>query len=130
MHILDENIPKPQRQLLESWRIAVRQIGVGIGRKGMFDDEIIPLLLRQRRVTFFTRDLDFYKLNLAHDKYCLVYLAVEKSEVALFVRRVLHHPDFKTQADRQGKVIRVSHAGISFWRRHQLREQHVEWEAK
>lgn len=96
----------------------------------MLDDEIIPLLQSQRRVTFFTRDVDFYKRNLAHDKYCLVFLAVEKNEVALFVRRLIRHPDFKTQADRLGKVIRVSHAGISFWRRHQLREQFVEWVEK
>ena len=130
MHILDENIPKPQRVLLESWRIPVRQIGVGIGRKGMLDEEIIPLLCRLRHPTFFTRDLDFYKRNLAHAKYCLVYLAVEKSEVALFMRRLLRHPDFKTQAMRLGKVIRISHVGISVWERHQLREHYVKWTEK
>jgi len=34
MNILDENIPKPQRELLEGRRISVRQGGVNIGRKG------------------------------------------------------------------------------------------------
>ncbi len=53
MNILDENIPKPQRELLEAWRIHVKQIGVNIGRKGMLDEEILPLLQRQRRPTFF-----------------------------------------------------------------------------
>jgi hypothetical protein len=39
MNILDENIPKNQRQLLESWRISIRQTGVNVGRKGMKDNE-------------------------------------------------------------------------------------------
>jgi hypothetical protein len=33
MNILDENIPKSQRELLVGWRIKVQQIGVNIGRK-------------------------------------------------------------------------------------------------
>ena len=56
MNILDENIPKPQRELLERRRIPVRQVGVSIGRKGLLDEEIIPLLQRLRHPTFFTRD--------------------------------------------------------------------------
>jgi hypothetical protein len=127
MNILDENIPKSQRELLAGWRIKVQQIGVNIGRKGMLDEEIIPLLQTLRRPTFFTRDEDFHERNLCHVRYCLVYLTVEKSEVASFVRRLLRHPDFKTQAKRMGKVLRVSHAGILVWQRHQLREHYIEW---
>jgi len=127
MNILDENIPKAQRELLEGRRIPVRQVGVNIGRKGLLDEEIIPLLQHLRLPTFFTRDSDFYERRLCHRKYCLVYMSVEKSEAALFVRRFLRHPDFKTQANRMGKVIRVSRAGISFWRLHQSREQNVDW---
>lgn len=44
MHLLDENIPESQRQLLRSWRIQSQQIGHEIGRQGMKDEEIIPLL--------------------------------------------------------------------------------------
>jgi hypothetical protein len=128
MNILDENIPKPQRELLERRRIPVRQVGVSIGRKGLLDEEIIPLLQRLRHPTFFTRDSDFYKRDLCHPRYSLVYLSIQKSEAALFVRRFLRHRDFKTQFSRMGKVIRVSHAGISFWQRHQSREQQVRWQ--
>ncbi len=46
MNILDENIPKNQRQLLESWRIRIRQIGFNIGQRGMQDAEIIPYRTR------------------------------------------------------------------------------------
>jgi len=31
MNILDENIAKSQRQLLESWRVSIKQIGVNSG---------------------------------------------------------------------------------------------------
>ena len=61
MNVLDENIIESQRQLLRSWRIRAKQIGHEIGRAGMKDDEIIPLLQRTRRVTFFTRDSGFYQ---------------------------------------------------------------------
>ena len=54
MIILDENLPDSQRQLLKGWRISFRQIGFEIGREGMKDDEIIPLLHGLNRPTFFT----------------------------------------------------------------------------
>ena len=66
----------------------------------MQDDEIIPLLIRQRRPTFFTRDEDFFKRQLCHGKYCLIYMDVRRPEVALFVRRILSHPRFYTEAMR------------------------------
>jgi len=47
VNILDENIPRHQRQILRSQRIRVRQIGYDVRRKGMKDDEIIPWLLAQ-----------------------------------------------------------------------------------
>lgn len=127
MNILDENIPASQRQLLRSWRIRVRQIGYDIGRKGMQDDEIIPFLHQQRRPTFFTRDLGFYERSLCHSGYCLVSLAVEKNEAAFFVRRVLRHPEFDTQAKRMGTVIRVSATGLRVWRLHAEEESLLEW---
>ena len=127
MNILDENILKNQRQLLESWGIPVRQIGFNVGRRGLQDDEIIPFLVQQRRPTFFTRDEDFYKRRLCHAKYSLVYMMVEKYEAAVFIRRILHHPEFDTQAKRMGAVIRVSSARLSFWRLHADREMHLNW---
>ena len=95
----------------------VHQIGVDVGRKGMADEEIIPFLHTLRDVSFFTRDLGFSDRKLCHPQYCLVCLAVGKDEVAVFVRRILRHPEVDTKAKRMGAVIRVSHAGFSVWRR-------------
>jgi hypothetical protein len=64
--ILDENIIASQRAQLRKWRIRFRQIGKETGRQGMKDlDEIIPLLHRLRRPTFFTNDLGFFDHALA-----------------------------------------------------------------
>jgi hypothetical protein len=127
VNILDENIPASQRRWLESRRIRIRQVGFNVGRRGMQDEGIIPFLQRLRRPTFFTRDEDFYGRRLCHARYSLVYLAVEKHEVAHFVRRVLRHPAFDAQGKRMGAVIRVSSAGLSVWRLHAEKELHRKW---
>ena len=128
MNILDENIPKNQRQLLESWRISIRQIGVNTGNPGMKDKEIITFLQQNRRSTFFTRDQDFFKPQLCHSRYSLVFLDVEKNEAAFFIRRLLRHSKLNTQAKRLGNVIRVSSADISCWQIHTSKEMHYGWE--
>jgi hypothetical protein len=127
MIILDENFPESQRQLLRGWRIPIRQIGYEVGRSGMQDEEIVPFLLQRRRVTFFTLDQGFSKRELCHARYCLVYLDVEQYEAATFVRRVLRHRQFDTDAKRAATVIRVSHGGLAVWRLHAQKELHIEW---
>ena len=127
MNILDENIIGNQRQLLRSWRIPVRHIGYDIRQQGIKDEEIIPFLRQLRRPTFFTRDLGFYKRNFCHTRYCLVCLAVERYEVAAFVRRLLHHPELDIQAKRMGTVIWVSQVGLSGWCLHAEKELHFDW---
>lgn len=127
MNILDENIPRNQRELLISWRVSIRQIGYDTGRKGIQDDEIIPLLHQLRRPTFFTRDSDFFDRSLCHQRYCLVFMDVDKYEAALFVRRVLRHPELDTQAKRMGAVIRVSHRGLSMYRKQTGQLASLDW---
>ena len=127
MNILDENIIESQRRLLRSWHIAIRHIGHDVGRQGLKDKEIIPFLHQLRRLTFFSRDADFYRRSLCHARYCLVYLAVRKDEVAIFVRRFLHHSAFDSQAKRLGAVVRVSHVGLAVWRPHAAEEVFFNW---
>ena len=127
MIILDENFPESQRQLLRGWRIPIRQIGYEVSRKGMLDDEIIPFLLQRRRCTFFTIDLDFYRRRLCHARYCLVCLDVGEYEAAAFVRRLLRHSEFDTDAKRMASVIRVSQRGLAVWRLHAEMQIHFDW---
>lgn len=127
MNVLDENIIDNQRRQLQSRRVYVRQLGHELGRKGMKDGEIIPFLLGLSQPTFFTRDDDFYDRKLRHAGYCLVYLDVRKEEVAVFIRRFLRHPEFKTKARRMGRVIHVSHVGLSAWKLHAEQEERLGW---
>lgn len=73
-------------------------------------------LCKLRRPTFFTLDWDYYRPDLCHTRYCLVYLSVSREESALFVRRLLGHPQFGTQAKRMGAVIRAAYSGLHVWR--------------
>jgi len=83
--VLEENILDGQRLLLEAWRIAVRQIGMDIGHKGLKDEEIIVLLRRRRNATFFTRDAGFYLPIHRNRSCCLVVAGVGQYEVATFI---------------------------------------------
>ena len=127
MNVLDENIPKTQTVLLQSWRVHCKQIGVDIGRSGMTDEDIIPLLLRKPSPTFFTRDRGFYDSKLCHASYCLVVLAVGRPEAASFIRRFLRNPNFNARSKRMGKVIRLSRARISVRSISDRREKAIKW---
>ena len=106
MIVLDENIPESQRLLLRSWRIQPQQIGHEVGRQGMKDEEIVPLLHELKRATFFTRDLGFYKRYFCHSYYCLTILDIGQYEVANFLERFLQSQKFNTKTKRMGEVIR------------------------
>ena len=55
---------------------------------------------------------------------------VGQNEAAVFVRRFLRHPNFNTQLKRMGCVVRVSHAGLTFWRLRSQTEGYVVWSAR
>ena len=80
MIVLDESIPEDQRLLLRSWRIRAYQVGRDVGRAGIKDEQIIPLLLKLRRPTLCTRDLGFCEGKRCHARYGVVCLAVEPDE--------------------------------------------------
>jgi hypothetical protein len=127
MHVLDENIPEPERELLDAWRIRVRQVGVELARKGTSDENVLPLLHKLREVTFFTRDMDYYRRDWCHARYCLVILDVEESASAGMIRRFLRHRAFRTWAQRKGAVIRVSESGIRVWKLKAKKVELIPW---
>ncbi len=128
MIILDENITRDQRQLLLVRGVHARQIGFDMGRSGLLDSDIVPLLLKQRECTFFSRDGDFFDRRLCHDRYCVVCLDVERDETAFFVLRFLRHPCFGTRRKRMGTVALVSQTGIDAWRAGRPAAERVAWE--
>ncbi|MDQ6695487.1 MAG: hypothetical protein M3014_13905 [Chloroflexota bacterium] len=130
MNILDENISEEQGGLLKERGVAVQHIGYDLGRAGMQDEEIIPLLHHLRQPTFFSRDIDFYKRTLLHAHYCLVYMTIGPDDVANFVRLSLRYSTFDTAAKRMGAVVRVSHTGITLWKMYGDKEIHLDWSAR
>lgn len=128
MNILDENVPESQRRLLRRKRLPLRQIGEDIGRKGLKDAEIIPLLHELDRTTFFTLDEKFYERRLCHERYCLIHLDVEEEEVAEYVQRLLRHRALNSKAKRMGLVIRATPTGLRLWRTHAEHEHRLSWE--
>jgi hypothetical protein len=76
--------------------------------------EIVPLLHRLRRPTFFTHDLGFFDPLLCHKRYSLVCLDVKASESAMYIRRFLRHQGFHAEKQRLGKVILARQRSLSF----------------
>ena len=127
MIVMDENFPASQADRLRSWEPSMRQIGVDVGRKGMDDDELIPLLIGLSRPTFVTRDRDFFLQSLCHSQHCLVILAIDEDQSAIYVRRLLKHKAFNANAKRLGTVLKLSHIAIHCWRLKSQQEEHVPW---
>ena len=107
MNVLDANIPIPERVKLRGLRIRCRRIGDELATQDTDDSAILPLLHALGRATFFTRDRDFWRAELCHPRYCLVFLDVPVRELANYIRRFLRHPVFNTTARRLGCVVRV-----------------------
>ncbi|RLD53214.1 MAG: hypothetical protein DRJ05_16770 [Bacteroidetes bacterium] len=116
MNIIDENIIASQCDFLQKWHIPFSQIGYGVGIKGMQDQEIISLLHKLKRPTFFTRDDDFFNEDLCHSGYCLVYLDINKDEAAIYIRRLIRNINFNSQQKRLGNVLKISYSGLIVWK--------------
>jgi hypothetical protein len=125
--LLDENFPQDQRLLLLRFGFKVRQIGEEEGRAGMQDDEIIPLLVRKRNITFITHDRDFYGSELCHSAYCIIHLAVKADSLAEYARRVLCHKEFSPSKKRLGKVLAAGPAGINVFVKGSHRPVRIAW---
>ena len=127
MNLLDENIPLDQRDILLARGIHCRVIGQDVAQLRIGDDNILVLLHRLKQPTLFTRDEDFFKRELCHAGYALVWLDAAPAEAAMFIRRFLRHPRFQTKAQRLGIVARVHHDGVQFWQRNRAALQRVAW---
>jgi hypothetical protein len=125
--ILDENIDEFQKQFLHKRKYRFKQIGVDVGRKGMEDENIIPLLLKTKKCTFFTLDKGFYSRELCHKNYCIVFLSVSQFETSVFIRKFLNFKEFNNQTKRNGKVFLLEHKSIKFYNLNTMKEKKVRW---
>lgn len=128
MIILDHNITRDQAAQLDRWRIHYQQIGFEVGRPEWDDQqEILRYLHQSNRATFFTRDFDFFLPELCHVNYCLIVIAFPATETAAVIRRLLRQQQFKTKAQRCGKVIKLSPGKIAWWEAGNPNQQRLIW---
>lgn len=127
MLLLDENMPAGQRLLLREWRIHFRVVGIEVGRRGTKDENLIPALHGLPQATFFSLDRFFFRPELLHRSYCVVWLDVMDDQAATFIRPFLKHPAFDTRAKRLGKGVRVHMDGLHFRQTGNLALQSVHW---
>ena len=122
MIVLDENVSENEIWRLREGGIAPRVIGVDISLKSLSDENIIPLLLRLKKPTFFTRDRDFWKMELCHARYAIVFMDIpdHEGEIARYIRLFLRQPMFKTSGMRLGKVFQLQPSGVRYWNKGQL----------
>jgi hypothetical protein len=127
MNLLDENIRQDQGIQLRRWRVPCRFLVEEFAPSGIQDPDIIPLLQKLKQPTFFTHDQDFFRRNLAHSAYALVWLDVFDGEAAVFIRAFLKHGLFNTAAKRMGAVARVHQHGVHVWQRNHTALQRISW---
>ena len=129
MILLDHNIPEHQVEILRRARLRPRQIGHEVGRPEWQDlEEILRYLHRLRRATFITRDEGFFRRRLCHNNYCIVVVSSPVVETAVYVRRFLRHPTFRTKQRRTGKVVRLLPTKIMWWEVGMESQQRLSWE--
>jgi hypothetical protein len=126
--ILDHDIPRHQLEILQRARLRPQQIGREIGRPEWQDlEEILRYLHRQKSVTFFTCDEGFFRKRLTHPTYCIVVVSGFVVDTALYIRRFLFHPLFRTKRHGVGKVMRLSATGIAWWEIASASQQRHPW---
>ena len=127
MLVLDENLPAGQRQLLRKWRMRFRVIGIDLARRGTSDENLIPLLHHLPQPTFFSLDRAFFRPELLHANYGLVWLDVGDNLAAESIRNFLRQHEFDTRAKRMRIVARVHGGGVTFWRMPKRSPRTVSW---
>ena len=102
---------------LRTWISSVRLQSLRPGEH-ILDDRVPEILLTCHEPTLVTIDTDFWTSKLCHSGYCIVYVEIDdrrQREIPKLLRRLFRHPRFRTRAERMGKVIRLTLAGVSYW---------------
>lgn len=93
-------------------------------------DDAIPALLRQEnQPTFITiNEKDFWRRVDIDDRFCIICLLLPDSrvsEIPAILQSIFRLPEFKTKADRMGKVVRVADEKIYFYTCHDKQVQEL-----
>jgi len=123
MIVLDEQLlgRNLENEIAVWYRGAVRFIHE-LRPETVVKDDAIPTLLRtQRQPTFVTiNDNDFWRKIEADSRFCVICFDFSDSEakkIPAILKRLLHHPVFKTKAQRMGCLIRYTNVATTYYTR-------------
>ncbi len=121
MIVLDEQLlgRDVEREIARWYRGPVQFI-LDLRPRTVIKDDGIPELLRQQpQPTFVTiNERDFWQKIEADSRYCIVCFPLPDPrvrEIPEALRSLLRQPEFRTKAQRMGKVIRVTNEDVRFY---------------
>ena len=121
MIVLDEQLlgRDLEHDIARWYRGPVRFV-IDLRPHSVIKDEVIPdLLRRQSRPTFVTiNERDFWHRVAADRRYCFVCFSLPDSrvrEIPQALRLLLRRPEFRTKAQRMGKILRVTTEEILYY---------------
>ena len=88
--------------------------------RSVIKDDGIPELLRQQSqpTSVTINERDFWQKIEANARYCIVYFPLSDSrvrEIPEVLRSLFRRPEFRTKAQRMGKVIRVTSEDFRYY---------------
>ena len=136
MIVLDEQLlgRNIERDIAKWYRGAVQFI-IDLRPSTVIKDDAIPDLLRQHpQPTFVTiNERDFWRRVTIDQRYCVVCFALSDArvrEIPQSLRSLLHRPEFRTKAQRMGKVIRATKEEIHYYMVNERQVRTIRLEAK
>ncbi len=121
MIVLDEQLlgRDIERDIAKWYRGAVQYI-LDLRPNSIIKDDAIPDLLRQQpQPTFVTiNEQDFWRKVRADPRFCIVCFAIPDSrvrEIPQSLRVLVRHDEFRTKAQRMGKIIRIKNEDVRYY---------------
>ena len=121
MIVLDEQLlGRGLERDIAQWYRGTVQFITDLRPHTIVKDEAIPTLLRQRsQPTFVTiNDRDFWRQVAIDQRYCIVCFVLSDARVRDIpptLRTLFRRAQFRTKAQRMGKVIRVTNDAIHYY---------------
>jgi len=121
MIVLDEQLlGRGLERDIAQWYRGTVQFITDLRPHTIIKDEAIPALLRQRsQPTFVTiNDRDFWRRVATDQRYCIVCFVLSDArarEIPSALRALFRRPEFRTKAQRMGKVIRATNDDMHYY---------------
>lgn len=121
MIVLDEQLlGRNLERAIAAWYRGSVQFITELRPNTVIKDEAIPLLLRQQRQSTFVtiNERDFWQRVAIDHSFCVVCFALPDSQanaIPPLLRSLFQHSQFRTKAQRMGRVIRITSTSISYY---------------